>query len=134
MEIPKDVNVIDWEANYMWFDTDGVLYSMPKPGMDQPELSREETAQRMEEFKKLVGNKKVCMVMESNANSKAPKKEDRDFIADQLSQVTKAMAIITTSPLSRMIANLFFGLKPPAYPVKFCKNEIEAKDWIKQYL
>ncbi|MGZ3883914.1 MAG: DUF7793 family protein, partial [Bacteroidia bacterium] len=61
-------------------------------------------------------------------------KHQRDFIAEQLSSVTKAMAIITSSPLSRMIANLFFGLKPPPYPVKMFTNENEAKAWILQYL
>ena len=48
--------------------------------------------------------------------------------------VTKAMAIISASPLGRMVANLFFGFKPPVYPVKFCATQEEAKEWIKQYL
>jgi hypothetical protein len=134
MEIPKDVKVIDWTTSYLWFDDDGILYSMPKPGVEEPVLTREETKKQMDEFKKLIGHKKVCMILETNSNSKPPKKEDRDFIADQLSEITKAMAVISTSPLSRMIANLFFGLKPPTYPVKFFSNEKEAKEWIKQYL
>ncbi|MDP2387596.1 MAG: hypothetical protein Q8M29_14585 [Bacteroidota bacterium] len=134
MKIPENTKTIDWQTSIMWFDDEGVLYSLPKPGVPEPELSREETLVQMEKFKKLIGNKKVCMILESNSNSKPPKKEDRDFIADQLNQVTKAMGIISTSPLSRMIANLFFGLKPPAYPVKFFSNEIDAKAWIKQYL
>jgi hypothetical protein len=117
MEIPKDVKTIDWTTSIMWFDKDGVLYSMPKPGVEEPVLTREETIKQMDDFKKVTGNKKVLMILETNANSKPPKKEDRDFIAELLADVTKAMAVIATSPLSRMIANLFFGLKPPPYPV-----------------
>lgn len=134
MQIPDNVKTIDWSTSIIWFDEDGIFYSQPKPGVPEPQLSREETLEQMDRFKKLIGNKKVCMILESNSNSKPPKKEDRDFIADQLNQVTMAMGIISTSPLSRMIANLFFGLKPPKYPVKFFSNQTDAKTWIKQYL
>lgn len=134
MEIPKDAKVIDFGTSFLWFDEFNILYSLPKAGVPEPQLSREETLEQMAKFKEITGNKKVCMILETNSNSKPPKKEDRDFIADQLAQVAKAMGIISTSPLSRMIANLFFGLKPPPYPVKFFSNEKEAQEWIKQYL
>ena len=134
MEIPVNAKTIDWTTSIIWFDEDGVMFSMPKPGVAEPELSREDALREMEKFKELLGHKKVCMVLETNANSKPPKKEDRDFIAEQLNQITKAMAILASSPLSRMIANLFFGLKPPPYPVKFFSNEKDAKQWIRQYL
>jgi hypothetical protein len=134
MEIPENVKTIDWDASTIWFDEDGIMYSTPKPGIVEPELSRSESLERMEEFKKITGHKKVCMILETNSHSKPPKKEDRDFISEQLSEITKAMAIISSSPLSRMIANLFFGLKPPAYPVKFFSSQKEAKEWIMQYL
>ncbi len=134
MEIPKDIKIIDWPTSLIWFDEDGVMYSKPKPGVPEPELNKEESLKQMDEFKKILGDKKVCMILETNSNSKPPKKEDRDFIADQLNQVVKAMGLISSSPLSRMIANLFFGLKPPPYPVKFFSNEKDAKEWIKQYI
>jgi hypothetical protein len=134
MEIPKDAKVIDLTTSFLWLDEQGILYSTPKPGIEQPVLTREETLAQMAKLKELIGNKKVCMILESNSNSKPPKKEDRDFIAEQLTEITKAMGIISTSPLSRMVANLFFGLKPPPYPVKFFSNEQDARAWIKQYL
>ena len=125
-------------SSLLWLDDDGVLYSIPKPGVVPPEtMTREETLEEMRKFKEAVGltnGKKACMILETNSTSKPPKKEDRDFIAEQLNEITKAMAVISSSPLSRMIANLFFGLKPPVYPVRFFSNEKEAKEWIKQYL
>lgn len=134
MEIPTDTKTIDQPTSILWFDEDGVMYSKPKQGVPEPELSREETIKQIAVIKKIIGYKKTCMILETNTNLKAPKKEDRDFIAEQLNEITKAMGIISSSPLSRMIASLFFGLKPPAYPVKFFLNEKEAKEWIKQYL
>jgi hypothetical protein len=130
---PKNVVEIDWYTSTMWFDEDGVLYSVPKHGVLYPQ-SKGESLKQLEEFKKLTGNKKVCMILTTDKSAPPPQKEDRDWIAKELDSVTKAMGIISTSPLSRMVANLFFGLKPPAYPIKFFSNAIDAKKWIRQYL
>ena len=132
--IPQNAKLIDWPTATMWFDEDGVLYSVPKTGVPQPQLNREETAAEMEKFRQLLGNQKRCMILQTDSTAPPPKKEERDWISQELNSVTKAMGIISVSPLSRMVANLFFGLKPPAYPVKFFSNEKDAKAWIKQYL
>jgi len=132
MEIPPNVTTHEMTSSIIWFDEDGILYSVPKPGKP-PELSMDEIMVEMDKFKKLIGNKKVCMVSHANPNSRPPSKSERDTIAELINDVTKAMAIVTTSPVSRMIANLFFGLKPPPYPAKMFSNEKEAVDWIRQY-
>lgn len=133
MEPPKNAKVIDWPTSKIWFDEDGILYSVPKQEAQQPQ-TREESQKQMDAFRNLVGEKKTCMILEADPKAPPPKKEDRDWVAKELDSVTKAMAIISTSPLSRMVANLFFGFKPPAYPVRFFANEEEARAWIKQYL
>jgi hypothetical protein len=133
MDIPSNAKIIDWPTSVMWFDEDGILYSVAKPNAPR-EQSREESVRQMEEFRKIIGGKKTCMVTETNGSAPPPKKEDRDWIAAELNSVVKAMAIISTSPFTRMVASLFFGFKPPAYPYKFCANETEAREWIKQYL
>lgn len=129
---PLHVKLIEWPTATMWFDEDGVLYSIPKPNAPQPK-SKEEALEVMEKFRELVGHKKTCMISISDSTAPPPKKEDRDWIAKELDSIVKAMGIISISPLSRMVANLFFGLKPPAYPVKFFSNMEDAKKWIKQY-
>ncbi len=133
MIVPKDATIIEWPTSVMWFDELGILYSIPKPGAPT-EQTREESEIQMNEFRKIIKGKKTCMITQTNSSAAPPKKEDRDWIAKELDSVVKAMAIIYDSPLGRMVANLFFGLKPPAYPVKFFANEIDAKEWIKQYL
>ncbi|MGZ3861751.1 MAG: DUF7793 family protein [Bacteroidia bacterium] len=129
---PANTTIYDWPTSKMWFDDDGVLYSVPKPITQKP--TKEETLIQLEEFKKLCGYKKVCAILITNSTDAPPAKEERDWAAEELNSIFKAMAIIATSPLSRMAANLFFGLKPPAYPTKFFSNGKDAKEWIKQYL
>src|ERR1043165_1182457 len=121
MDIPKDAKTYDMTSSTMWFNDEGILFSIPIPG-SPPELSHEEVLKEMKKFKEITGHKKVCMVSEANPNSRPPTKAERDFIAEQINEVAKAMAIVTTSPVARMIANLFFGLKPPPYPAKMFTN------------
>jgi hypothetical protein len=132
MEIPKGVKTYEMTSSIMWIDDEGILFSVPKPG-PPPELNMDEITKEMERFKAIVGNKKVCMVSEANAQSRPPTKSERDMVANLINEVTKAMAIVTTSPVARMIANLFFGLKPPPYPAKMFSNEKEAVEWIRQF-
>jgi hypothetical protein len=132
MEIPKNVQVHEMTASFIWFDKDGIMFSTPKPGKP-PEMSKEQIDIEMKKFMAIIGNKKICMVTEANPQSRPPSKAERDMAADLINPITQAMAIITTSPVSRMIANLFFGLKPPPYPAKMFSNEKEAVEWIRQY-
>lgn len=132
MEIPKGVKTYEMAASVVWINEDGVLFSAPKPG-PPPELSLDEIRKEMEKFKAIIGEKKVCMVTEPNPHSRPPTKAERDLVAQLINDVTKAMAIVTISPVARMIANLFFGLKPPPYPAKMFKTEKEAMEWINQF-
>ena len=133
MEIPTDRKVHKLRGSYIWISDEGIVYSKPLENAPE-EQTNEKISQEMEELKRIIGDKKVCLVGESNPRQKPPKKEQRDYIADQISSVVKAMAIITSSPLSRMMANLFFSFKPPQYPMKMFQNEKDATQWIRQYL
>ena len=133
MEIPKHLKTYDLTSSTVWFNEEGILFSKPKP--DAPvSPSNEEIKVDMDRLRGIIGNRKVCLVGESNPNSKPPKKEQRDYIADEISSITKAMALVASSPVSRMLANLFFSFKPPNYPIKMFSTEAEAVSWIRQYL
>src|SRR6185369_867248 len=102
MEIPNDVKTHEMSSSVMWFDKDGVLYSKPKEGVP-PDMTMDEVRVEMDKFRKIIGPGKVCIISESNSKAKPPKKEERDFIAEQINSVTKAFAIVTTSPVAKMI-------------------------------
>ncbi len=133
MEIPKDLKVHELSSSHIWIDKEGIVYSKPKTD-SPPEQTKEQIVSEMAQLRAIIGDKKVCLIGESAANSRPPKKELRDFIAEEISSITKAMALVTPSPVSRMLANLFFSFKPPAYPVKMFQNDSEAREWIRQYL
>jgi hypothetical protein len=132
MDIPKDVQTYDMPTSIIWI-RDGIVYSTPKQGIVQ-QPNPEQMRNDMKKFREIVGNEKICMVVEVNPKSQPARKEDRDAIAAEIASFTKAMAMITPSPVTRMIVNLFFGFKPPSYPIKIFSNEKDATSWIKQFL
>jgi hypothetical protein len=132
MEIPKDVKTYELSSSTLWQDKDGIWISLPKPGVP-PKLTIEQLNVEVNQLKEILGNKPVCLIGFGNPDAPAPNREERELIADLFPQIVKAMAIVTTSPVSRMIANLFFGLKPPTYPTKMFSTFEDAKEWIMQY-
>jgi hypothetical protein len=128
--IPEDVVVYESPGGKWWVKND-ILYSLGKK--DPPKLSQDEEAEEMKRFKEAVGDRKICMILDITYAKPADKNE-RDKAAVELERLVKAMAMVTTSPLGRMVANLFFGLKPPSYPVKMFSNVDDAEKWIRQYV
>src|SRR6185503_6642728 len=129
MEIPTDKKVYDRPTSTLWFDDDGILCSVSKK---VPPQTIEETRKNIEWFKDFLGGKKVCMLSENKYPSAPPSKEIRQLAAEEIPKITKALAFIVHSPLSKMIANLFFALYPPTYPVKMFEDEKKAREWLKQ--
>ena len=130
MEPPKNVRVIEWKTSTVWLDENGILYSISKK---VPQQTIEEAKKSVEDFKKLVGDKKVCMLADVT-NTTESTKEMRDWAAVELPKLIKALAMVSKSPLGKMLANLFFRVKKQPYPVRMFNDETEAVTWLKNYL
>jgi len=129
MKLPENAKLIETKTATMWIDEDGILYSNSKK---VPQQTLEETKESVEEFKRIFGDKKFCMIIDAS-NSEPTTKEVRQYAAEELTKMIKAAAIIADSAFGKMLVNLFFNLKPPSYPTKMFSNEIEAKEWLMQY-
>ncbi|REG83463.1 hypothetical protein C8N25_118108 [Algoriphagus antarcticus] len=127
---PDDAEVIDFPNSTMWFDEFGILCSVAKK---VPQQTLEEAKVTMEEFRKLTGGKRICLLSDST-DSPPANKELRDYAAEVMPEIAKAVAIISRSAVGKMAANLFFSIKKQPYPVKMFDDESEAKEWLKQYL
>jgi stage II sporulation SpoAA-like protein len=130
IKVPENVKIFDTKTSTFWFDEDGILYSISKKVKPQ---SLEETKQLLEEFRSIIGNKKVCMLLDVT-NSSESTREVRDYAAEEFPKLVKAIAMVSESALGKMLANLFFRIKTQPYPTKMFNNEQEAKDWLMQYL
>jgi hypothetical protein len=131
MEPPHNVRVHTNATSLWWMEEPGILVSISKK--DAPQIGREQSRTQIEEVWKAAGEKKVCLLLDIT-HAKPGKREDREFAAEELAKLVKAMALISSSPLGKMVANLFFNLKPPPYPTKMFTDENEARKWLLQYL
>lgn len=127
---PNNVKVLDLPSFTMWLDEHGILCSVAK---NVPPQTVEEAKNTMQELRKLTGGVKVCLLSDSSDSSPS-NKEMRDYAAEVLPEIVKAVAIISRSAVGIMAANLFFSIKKQPYPVKMFNEESEAKDWLMQYL
>lgn len=119
------------KGSIAWFDKNGIYISVPfkevvPMTIDDIKLSEEN-------WLKNHGTSKICMI--SVVHPQAPStKEMRDYMALILPNYLKAFALISSSALGRMAANIFFGLKPQSYPAKMFSNPDKAKRWLINYL
>ena len=130
MVIPENAEVFDLPTTTMWFDENKILCVISKK---VPHQTVEEAKKTIVEFKRIIGGQKVCLLSDSTDAAPASK-EMRDYAAEVMPEIAKAVAIISRSAVGKMAANLFFSIKRQPYPVKMFTDETEAKDWLKQYL
>jgi hypothetical protein len=129
MHIPEHVKVFEITSAFFWLE-EGIVYFSPK--RIRPEiLSEDDTVKDMKKLKEVIGNQKVCMIVESSPRNHGPSRTQRDMIERELNSFVKGLAIISTSTLSKMIVQLFFTLKPPPYPIRIFTDVDLAKDWLK---
>jgi hypothetical protein len=130
LEIPYNAKTYEMQNSVIWMDK-GVLYSAPRV-QDYVKQSREDVLRELARLKTITGGKKVPLIIEAHPMASSPDKDDRDFLAKQLEDITEAMAIITTNAVNKMVANLFFLFNPAPYPMKMFTNVNDAKKWLEK--
>jgi hypothetical protein len=128
MRIPEGVQIYTTELATFWLGDDGLLYSLSKP----PKRTIKNTSENFELVRKLTNGKPICHLVYI-CNSAKPDKATRDFVVQELPKVYKAMAMVSSSGLGKIIMNFLFALNKPAIPMKSFSNEEDAKEWLKQY-
>ncbi len=127
---PPGVKVHELSTSTIWFDKDGILWSVSK---NVPGQSLEESRKTLEEFVKVTGGKKVCLLADVTYSPETSR-ETREWAAEELPKIVKAVAMVSGSVLGKMLANLFFTLKTQPYPSRMFNSVEEAHAWLKQYL
>jgi hypothetical protein len=129
MEQPKNVKLFEGELATFWFDETGILYANSNSITRTLEIQK----RNYDFIREITGNKKVCIITDTTSSSPLDK-EMRNYVEKEITTVFKAMAIVSHSPLGKMIANSFLMLQTPSIPIKFFTDETEAKNWLINYL
>ncbi len=131
MLLPSDnKEIIKGEIADYWYDcNNGILYSYSK----SPTRTIKNITENIALVKQITGNKIVPLLIYLS-NSPVPDKATRKFSTEQLPNVYKAMAMVSKPGLSKFIMNILFKLKQPPIPMKSFTDDIQAREWLKQYL
>jgi hypothetical protein len=129
MKIPEGIQRYEHLIATFWFDDDGILHSVSKPAPRTTEVMQEYVVF----VKKMLNNQKVCILTDITHASPMDK-ETRQYISAELTNMFKAMAILSDSSIGKMIGNIFLNLNTLPFPTKMFTNEHEAKGWLKKQL
>ncbi|MCE3229010.1 MAG: hypothetical protein K0S32_3561 [Bacteroidetes bacterium] len=126
---PDDAEIIETPVTSFWLDSEGILYSHPR----DVERTEENVKHSLAILKERLGDKKVCMI--SDTTYTPPYTVDaRILLAEEMPKMLKAVAVLSCSPLGKMIGSKLFMSKPLPYPVKMFDDPDKAKEWIRQYI
>jgi hypothetical protein len=128
LQIPTDRQTWEGEIATYWLE-DGILVSLSK----SPKRTVENISKNVALVKQIANNKPVPLLIYL-ADSPVPDKETRKFSTEQLPVIYSAMAMVSKPGLSKLIMNILFKFKTPPIPIKSFTNDIEAKEWLKQFL
>jgi hypothetical protein len=127
MEPPKSVQVYETSTSHYWYQ-EGVVHMVVKK---TPSPSLKERREQLREFKEKMDGKKVCAVIDIS-NTTPTSRTNREFHTDELPNIFKAIAFVSTTPLGKMLAGLYLGLKRMPFPTKVFSNQADASEWIKK--
>lgn len=128
INIPTDRQIWEGQIATYWFDS-GILISLSK----SPKRTVELIAKNVELVKQITNNKPVPLLIYL-VDSPIPDKATRKFSTEQLPIIYKAMAMVSKPGLSQFIMNILFSLKPPPIPMKSFNDDLQAKEWLNQFV
>jgi len=130
LSVPEDSEIIELPTSRMWREDSGIVCAISKKVKSQTIEEARESVRALRDF---LGDEKVCMLIDVSHSSESSR-ELREYAAEELPKLVKAIAMVSNSALGKMVANLFFNLKSQPYPVKMFNDENEARIWLKNYL
>jgi hypothetical protein len=125
-------NIKPYETDYstMWFDEEGIFHSVTKK---ERVVDIDVLKSTFEYISKNKKSEKICWIGDVS-NASPVEKEARAYAAQETPKFIKALAVITNSSMSKMMADLFLLVYKPSFPIKLFTDQEEATKWIKGFL
>ena len=118
--------MIETRTAKLWMDEDGILRVEVLPNITTTRADAEEC---IAEGIKLAGSSLLVLI--DIRKALGIERDARETYAQQ--PYSKAMALLVTSPLSKMLANFFIRLSRSTSPIKIFTSENEASEWLRGF-
>jgi hypothetical protein len=129
MTTTENPEIFESEIGTYWFDRRGILISNSNKVRRNLENMRANVAL----IKRITDGKPACLIVHLTYSPK-PDKQTLEYVARELPNIYRAMAMVSKSGIAKFIMSVLFKLKPPPIPMKSFSNESDARNWIMQYL
>ncbi len=116
----------------VWFDTtNGIIIATFDDGA---EIDLEDARGCTQAMVQVSGGKPAPLLVDFTG-LKSQTKQCRDYFAREPSHTKTylAVAILVTSPLSRIVANFFLGINKPIRPTRLFEDREAAVAWLRNY-
>ncbi len=113
----------------VWLNEDGIVITIGKSESQDTETARE----NMVYTKKATGGLPRPLLVDMTKVRSMSKGAREEYVKQEEEMIITAVALLTGSNVSNMIANLFISLNKPYVPVKLFTDPVKAKDWLMQY-
>jgi hypothetical protein len=130
MKPPDNAKIYEIANAIYWFDEDGILCM---EGKTTDPTTLEQAKQRIETFENLHEGKRFCFLIDYEKITPSSK-EVMEYFGSELYRVAKGVAVLTSSPLKKMLVSLVLQFLNKDYPIKIFTDEQDAKKWLKEYL
>lgn len=114
----------------IWRDEKGIVQTIYVPNAKQ---TIADTIRHGEILAEIGQGQKVVLLVDMS-NLKAIDRESRKYGVEDAVAVTAAVGLFGNSFFTRTIGNLWLRINKPPYPTRIFADEVEAYEWLLQYV
>jgi len=107
----------------------GILYG--KYLVDKINL---EAALKATAFRKKITQGKAYPALADISGVKEVDRDTRSYFSKEAGEDMKAVAVVMSNPVTKMMANFFMKFNQPEYPIRFFTDQNEAKEWLERFV
>jgi hypothetical protein len=130
MHPPPSAEVYRTPWSLYWAEEDGLLCSVTENGAS---LDKDAYVHIFETVRRFSRGRKVCWLADVS-HAGAVDREAREYAAAESPKLIHALALITGSTFSKLLAELFMLVQKPPYTIRLFNNEAAAREWIRGFL
>jgi hypothetical protein len=82
----------------------------------------------------LAGRRPIPVLVDMREVRSQTREARQHFAGPEAQKVTLAVALLIGSPVSRVLANFYLGVRPPRIPTQLFTDEAEAVTWVLERL
>lgn len=124
-------NEMTTETGSLFLDPQGIVHVTSFPGVEET-LTQAQAS--VAAIRKVSENTARPLLLDMRP-IRSQRREVREYYnSAEAASAYKAVAILVSSPVSKMIGNIFIGIGKLPVPTKLFSAEPEALDWLKTFL